>query len=70
MRAGRFDKVIYIGLPGLNARKEILNYYLKKIKYYATDENLEHLARKTINMTGADIKTFVNLAKTQSLKLN
>ncbi len=61
LRAGRFDRQIYVDLPDLNDRVAIFNVHLKKIK---TDETLdvELLARQTPGFSGADIANVCNEA--------
>ncbi|MEK9584371.1 MAG: ATP-dependent metallopeptidase FtsH/Yme1/Tma family protein, partial [Flavobacteriaceae bacterium] len=54
MRAGRFDRQIYVDLPDLNERKEIFEVHLKPIKTSETLD-LEFLARQTPGFSGADI---------------
>ncbi len=55
MRPGRFDKVIYMPLPDLNARKKIFQLYLKKLP---TSDDIDYaaLAEKTERFSGADIR--------------
>ena len=61
MRAGRFDRKIYIPLPGLKDRDELFKFYLGKIKFdTAIDTAL--LARKCIYKTPADISNIVREA--------
>ncbi len=61
MRAGRFDRQIYVELPDLPDRVEIFKVHLRKIK---TAENLdiEMLARQTPGFSGADIANVCNEA--------
>ncbi len=61
LRAGRFDRQIYVDLPDLNDRKEIFNVHLRKIK---TDDSLDIdiLARQTPGFSGADIANVCNEA--------
>ena len=61
MRAGRFDRQIYVDLPDLNDRVAIFNVHLRKIK---TDDSLdvELLARQTPGFSGADIANVCNEA--------
>ena len=61
MRAGRFDRQIYVDMPDLNERKEIFEVHLKKIKIDATVE-IEFLARQTPGFSGADIANICNEA--------
>ncbi len=61
MRAGRFDRQIYVELPDLNDRKEIFKVHLRPIKI---DEsiNIDFLARQTPGFSGADIANVCNEA--------
>lgn len=61
MRAGRFDRQIYVELPDLNERKEIFEVHLKPIKTSETLD-LEFLARQTPGFSGADIANVCNEA--------
>jgi cell division protease FtsH len=58
MRAGRFDRKIYIGHPGLNDRKLLFEYYLKKINCESSIK-ADILARKTVGFSPADIANMV-----------
>lgn len=61
MRAGRFDRQIYVDLPDLNERKEIFGVHLKPIK---TNEvlDIEFLAKQTPGFSGAEIANVCNEA--------
>jgi ATP-dependent metalloprotease FtsH len=61
MRAGRFDRQIYVDLPDLNERREIFEVHLRPIK---KEENLdlEFLAKQTPGFSGADIANVCNEA--------
>ncbi len=61
MRAGRFDRQIYVDMPDLNERVEIFKVHLRKIKI---DEsvNIEFLAKQTPGFSGADIANICNEA--------
>src|SRR5210317_816351 len=61
MRAGRFDRQIYVDLPDLNERKEIFEVHLKPIKTSETLD-LEFIARQTPGFSGADIANVCNEA--------
>ena len=52
LRPGRFDVEVRVRKPDLAGRKEILNYYLKKIKL-AENVDIDGLAKATINFSGA-----------------
>lgn len=61
MRAGRFDRQIYVDMPDLNERKEIFQVHLKKIKIDASVE-IDFLSRQTPGFSGADIANICNEA--------
>ena len=61
LRAGRFDRQIYVDMPDLNERKAIFEVHLKPLKL---DEKLdrEFLAKQTPGFSGADIANICNEA--------
>ena len=61
MRAGRFDRQIYVDLPDLPDRVDIFKVHLRKIKT-APDLDIEMLARQTPGFSGADIANVCNEA--------
>jgi cell division protease FtsH len=61
MRAGRFDRQIYVDLPDLNERKEIFEVHLRPIKTAETLD-VDFLARQTPGFSGADIANVCNEA--------
>ncbi len=61
MRAGRFDRSIYVDLPELHERREIFDVHLAKIKL-AADIDREFLAKQTPGFSGADIANVCNEA--------
>lgn len=61
MRAGRFDRQIYVDLPDIRERKEIFEVHLRPIKK-ATDLDIDFLARQTPGFSGADIANVCNEA--------
>ncbi|WP_299435774.1 ATP-dependent zinc metalloprotease FtsH [uncultured Maribacter sp.] len=61
MRAGRFDRQIYVDLPDIRERKEIFEVHLRPIKTLETLD-LEFLARQTPGFSGADIANVCNEA--------
>lgn len=61
MRAGRFDRQIYVDLPDLNERKEIFTVHVKPLKM-SVEVNTEFLARQTPGFSGADIANVCNEA--------
>ena len=61
MRAGRFDRQIYVDLPDLNERREIFKVHLKPIKVIKTLD-VEFLAKQTPGFSGAYIANVCNEA--------
>jgi len=61
MRAGRFDRQIFVDLPDLNERKEIFEVHLKPLKVSKTLD-IEFLSRQTPGFSGADIANVCNEA--------
>ena len=61
LRAGRFDRQIYVDLPDLNDRVAIFNVHLRKIKTDST-VYVDLLARQTPGFSGADIANVCNEA--------
>jgi len=61
LRAGRFDRQIYVDLPNINERKEIFEVHIKPLKL-AEDVKIEFLAQQTPGFSGADIANMCNEA--------
>ncbi len=61
MRAGRFDRSIYVDLPELHERREIFDVHLAKIKL-SPDIDRDFLAKQTPGFSGADIANVCNEA--------
>ncbi|WP_397446432.1 ATP-dependent zinc metalloprotease FtsH [Polaribacter sp. R77954] len=61
MRAGRFDRQIYVDLPDIRERQEIFEVHIKPLKI-ADDVNVEFLAQQTPGFSGADIANMCNEA--------
>ena len=61
MRAGRFDRQIYVDLPDIRERKEIFEVHLRPIKTSETLD-LDFLAKQTPGFSGADIANVCNEA--------
>ncbi len=61
MRAGRFDRRIYVDLPDLNERKAIFEVHLKTLKL-DNDIEVDFLAKQTPGFSGADIANVCNEA--------
>ncbi len=61
LRAGRFDRQIYVDLPDLNDRKEIFLVHMKGLKL-GPDVDVDQLSRQTPGFSGADIANVCNEA--------
>jgi ATP-dependent metalloprotease FtsH len=61
MRAGRFDRQIYVDMPDLNEIKEIFQVHLKPIKL-EEGMDIDFLAKQTPGFSGADIANLCNEA--------
>jgi transitional endoplasmic reticulum ATPase len=61
LRPGRFDKLLYVPPPDIDARKEILKIHLQR-KPLGEDVDIEELARRTEGYTGADLAAVCNTA--------
>lgn len=61
MRAGRFDRQIYVDLPDIKERKQIFEVHLKPLKKVA-NLDIDFLAKQTPGFSGADIANVCNEA--------
>lgn len=61
MRAGRFDRQIFVDLPDVRERKEIFEVHLRPLKK-SKDLDLDFLSRQTPGFSGADIANVCNEA--------
>ncbi|CAK1582546.1 unnamed protein product [Parnassius mnemosyne] len=66
-RAGRLEQEIALGIPTLNARKEILEILCKNLVLDA-DVDMSALAQITPGFVGADLQALVNKASTYAIK--
>ncbi len=69
MRAGRFDRQIYVDMPDVNERKEIFQVHLKKIKIDISVD-IDFLAKQTPGFSGADIANICNEAALIAARAN
>ena len=67
LRPGRFDKLLNVPVPDLEARKEILKIHLQN-KPLAKDVNADQLAEKTEGYSGADLAALCNNASMLVIK--
>ncbi len=69
LRPGRFDKIIYIGPPNKDARLKILKVHTRKMPL-AEDVNLDSIAERTKNYSGADLENLVREAGLEAIREN
>ncbi|MBQ9254412.1 MAG: ATP-dependent zinc metalloprotease FtsH [Bacteroidales bacterium] len=62
MRAGRFDRQIYVELPEVKEREEIFKVHMKNLKFNSEEVSIEFLAKQTPGFSGADIANICNEA--------
>lgn len=67
LRAGRFDRRIYIDLPDFEERLKIIELYLKDKNHSV---NIHEIARQTVGFSGASIASLVNEASLNALRKN
>jgi cell division protease FtsH len=68
-RPGRFDRQVFVPLPDLKGRMDILKVHAKKVKL-GPDVNLERVARGTPMFTGADLAAIINEAALMATMAN
>ena len=61
LRPGRFDRHVYVDLPDVKGREEILRVHVKKVKL-SPDVDLAQLAKTTVGSSGADLENIINEA--------
>ena len=61
LRPGRFDRQVFVGLPDIKGRRDILTIHAKG-KPLAEDVDLARVARATAGFTGADLENLLNEA--------
>ena len=61
LRPGRFDRQVYVGLPDIRGREQILKVHMRKVPIDA-DVDAAILARGTPGFSGADLANLVNEA--------
>jgi cell division protease FtsH len=67
LRAGRFDRRVYVELPGLEDREEILKIYLKDKPF---NGDVKEIAKMTVGFSGAALASLVNEASIYALNHN
>ena len=68
LRPGRFDRQVYIELPDLNGRREILDLYANRVKL-GPDVDLMNVARGTTGFSGADLENLLNEAALRAVRV-
>ena len=69
LRPGRFDRQVYVGLPDIRGREDILKLHVKN-KPLAEDVDLKTVARGTSGFTGADLENLANEAALLAARRN
>ena len=69
LRPGRFDRQIYIGVPDIKGRVDILKVHAKR-KPFEDEVNFENIARSTVGFTGADLENLLNEAALLAARRN
>ncbi|MBD5585654.1 MAG: ATP-dependent zinc metalloprotease FtsH [Clostridia bacterium] len=69
MRPGRFDRQIYVNLPDVKGREQILKVHARN-KPLAPDVNFKTIARITAGFSGADIANLLNEAAILAARAN
>ncbi|MFQ6744378.1 MAG: ATP-dependent zinc metalloprotease FtsH [Alphaproteobacteria bacterium] len=67
LRPGRFDRQVYIDLPDMAGRREILDLYAKRVKI-SDNVNLQDIARGTTGFSGADLENLLNEAALHAVR--
>lgn len=69
LRPGRFDRRIFVGLPDIKGREEILKVHARG-KPLSLDVKLDELAKSTPGFTGADLENLLNEAALLAARKN
>ena len=69
LRPGRFDRQVYVGLPDVKGREEILKVHTRN-KPLAPDVSLKVIAQRTPGFAGADLENLVNEAALLAARRN
>ncbi|MDO5693878.1 MAG: ATP-dependent zinc metalloprotease FtsH, partial [Pseudomonadota bacterium] len=69
LRPGRFDRQVYVTLPDVRGREQILNVHMRKIPI-GQDVNVNIIARGTPGMSGADLANLCNEAALMAARRN
>ncbi|MFM2262632.1 MAG: hypothetical protein RI959_1308, partial [Pseudomonadota bacterium] len=69
LRPGRFDRQVYVTLPDIRGREQILNVHMRKVPI-GTDVSADIIARGTPGMSGADLANLCNEAALMAARRN
>jgi len=69
LRPGRFDRQVYVTLPDIRGREQILNVHMRKVPV-AQDVSASIIARGTPGMSGADLANLCNEAALMAARRN
>ena len=69
LRPGRFDRQVYVTLPDIRGREQILNVHMRKVPL-GVDVNASIIARGTPGMSGADLANLCNEAALMAARRN
>jgi len=69
LRPGRFDRQVYVTLPDIRGREQILNVHMRKVPV-GQDVNAAVIARGTPGMSGADLANLCNEAALMAARRN
>jgi cell division protease FtsH len=69
LRPGRFDRQVFVGLPDIKGREEILRVHSAG-KSLADDVDLSNIAKSTTGFTGADLENLLNEAALLAARFN
>ena len=69
LRPGRFDRQVYVGMPDIKGREEILKVHARG-KILGEDVDLANIAKGTIGFTGADLENLLNEAALLAARYN
>ena len=69
LRPGRFDRQVYVTLPDIRGREQILNVHMRKVPL-GQDVNASVIARGTPGMSGADLANLCNEAALMAARRN
>jgi transitional endoplasmic reticulum ATPase len=70
LRPGRFDKLVLVDVPDIDARKKILEIHVKNTPVENSKEVIEYLSKKTDGYVGADLEAVVREAGLIALRRN